>query len=92
MSKGARTVVELEREVALLKTRDARRSREMRALRGDLDAIERMLARDHDELGAAINRNPPLPATNSTPLTPIRGATAGTALRKVRLFLRRWLP
>lgn len=79
MARGAHTVAELAKAVALVKTRDARRTREIRALRGDVDRIEALLMRYH-----VIS-----PATNGTPPNPIAGATAGTAFARARNFFRR---
>lgn len=45
MPKGARTVAELDRAVAILHTRDATRARAIRALRGDVDRIEDLVER-----------------------------------------------
>lgn len=78
MSKGARTTIDLEKEIALLRTRDSARAREIRAVRAEMTAIERLLNEQFS------------PATNSTPLTPLTGATAGTAPRQsVRSFFLR---
>lgn len=43
MAKGARTVAELAAVVETLRTRDARREREVRRLRHDVDALEAAL-------------------------------------------------
>lgn len=75
MSKGARTVGELEKAVALLRTRDSARAREIRAVRAEISAIEQMLDRQFS------------PAANST-ATPC-GSDAGTAPPSARNFWRR---
>ncbi len=92
MSKGARTVAALDRAVSILKTRDSARARELKALRGDLDAIERILTDERETLLRAIADHP-LPAANSTPLSSSHSwrARAGAALSRARFFLSRWL-
>lgn len=88
MSKGARTVAELDRAVSILRTRDSARARELKALRGDIDAIERALTDERQVLLRALADNP-LPAANSTPLSSSHSwrASAGAALSRARTFL-----
>lgn len=82
MSKGARTVADLDRAVAILRTRDATRARAIKALRGDIDRIEALLDR-----AATVS---PAPSTNSTPAIPAGGSDlASTALHRARLFCQR---
>ena len=76
MSKGARTIAELDKALALLRTRDSARQREIRAVRAELAAIERTL--DSHLIS---------PAANSTGIP--SGHRAGTALGRARSFLRR---
>ncbi len=80
MSKGARTVTDLEKAVALLRTRDSARQREIRAVRAELQAIER-----------ALDAHLISPAANSThAVSSLRSvASAGTALERARHFFRR---
>lgn len=88
MPKGARTKADLALAVDVLKARDARRARELKALRGDLDAIEAMLAREREQLAAACATVDTVsPAANSTGIP--SGPCAGTALDRARSFLRR---
>lgn len=89
MSKGARTVAELDRAVSILKTRDSARARELKLLRGDLEAVERMLADERETLLRLICDSP-LPATNSTPLSSHSWRSrAGAALSRARTFCLR---
>lgn len=92
MSKGARTVAELDRAVSILKTRDSSRARELKALRGDLDVIEKILTAERESMLRALADNP-LPAANSTPLSTSHSwrARAGAALSRARFFFHRWL-
>jgi hypothetical protein len=76
MSKGARTIAELDKAIALLRTRDSARQREIRAVRAELQAIER-----------ALDARLISPAANSTGIP--SGPCAGTALDRARSFLRR---
>lgn len=76
MSKGARTVAELDKAIALLRARDSARQREIRAVRAELLAIERALDAQHIS-----------PAANSTGIP--SGERAGTALERARHFLQR---
>ncbi len=76
MSKGARTVAEIDKAIALLRTRDSARQREIRAVRAELLAIER-----------ALDARLISPAANSTGSP--SGPRAGTAPRGVRSFLTR---
>lgn len=88
MSKSTPALDKLALELSVLKARDAKRTREIRALRGDLDAIEAMLAREREQLAAACATVDTVsPAANSTGLP--SGPRAGTALNRARLFLRR---
>lgn len=90
MTKGARTIQDLALAVDVLKARDARRTRELKALRGDLDAIEKMLTAERRSLLRALADNP-LPAANSTPLSSSHSwrARAGAALARARSFFHR---
>lgn len=91
MSKGARTLAELDRAVSILRTRDCARARELKALRADLAAIEQMLADDRATLLRMLSDSP-LPAANSTPTSSHSWrARAGAALSRARFFLSRWL-
>jgi hypothetical protein len=98
MAKSIRTVAELAKAVAILKTRDAARAREIKALRGDLDIVETRLATRMSlrlpVVGCTGPENPTLsPATNSTEPRCLRdgSAHAGAApLSRVRSFLN-WL-
>ena len=45
MSKGAKTIMDLDRELAAIRKRDTLRSRDIKALRGDIDRVEQLLAR-----------------------------------------------
>lgn len=92
MTKGARTVAELDRAVSILRTRDSARARELKALRGDLDAIERQLTAEREAMLRALADNP-LPAANSTPPSSSHSwrSRAGAALSRARFFLSRWL-
>ena len=88
MPKGARTKADLELAVDVLKARDARRAREIKALRGDIDAIEKLLAADRACRDAALATLDIFsPAANSTGLP--SGHRAGTALDRARRFLLR---
>ena len=92
MTKGARTVAELDRAVSILRTRDCARARELKALRADLAAIEQMLADDRATLLRMLSDSP-LPAANSTPPSSSHSwrSRAGAALSRARVFLSRWL-
>lgn len=81
MSKGAATIAELHKAVAILKTRDSARAREIKALRGDIDRVEALIAQ------------PLPPATNSTgkSFLPSVPATAGTARWQRVRSLFTWL-
>ena len=76
MSQGARTIADLEKAIALLRTRDSARQREIRAVRSELQAIER-----------ALDAHLISPAANSTGIP--SGQRAGTALQRVRHFFSR---
>mgnify|MGYP000970493377 CR=1 FL=1 len=87
MTKGARTLAELDRAVSILRTRDSARARELKALRGDLDAIERALTDEREALLRAL-ADQPLPAANSTPPSSHSWRSrAGAALSRARTFL-----
>lgn len=90
MSKGARTVADLDRAVSILKTRDSARARELKAIRGDLDAIERILTDERETL-LRVLADHPLPAANSTQLSTSHSwrARAGAALQRARSFFLR---
>lgn len=91
MSKSTPALDKLALELSVLKARDAKRTREIRALRGDLDAIERTLTDERQALLRALADNP-LPAANSTPPSSHSWrARAGAALSRARFFLSRWL-
>ena len=91
MPKGARTKADLELAVDVLKARYARRARELKALRGDLDAIERTLTDERQALLRTLADNP-LPTANSTPPSSHSWRSrAGAALSRARFFLSRWL-
>lgn len=68
---------ELALAVDVLKARDARRTREIKSLRGDLDAIERMIAKQD---------LPPTGATESSSHS--MGARGATVAERLRLFFR----
>jgi hypothetical protein len=88
MPKGARTKADLELAVDVLKARDARRAREIKALRGDIDEIEKMLAADRaHQVVVCATVDTISSAANSTGLP--SGHRAGTALDRARLFLQR---
>ena len=88
MSRKSTPVLDkLALEVGVLRARDARRTREIKALRGDLDEIERRLTDDREQLLRALAHNP-LPAANSTPLSSHSWRSrAGAALSRARTFL-----
>ena len=89
MTKRARTVQELALDLDVLKARDARRARELKAPRGDLDAIERILTDDREALLRAL-ADQPLPAANSTPPSSHSWRSrAGAALSQARYFFLR---
>lgn len=92
MSKGLRTIEDVEKAVALLRTRDSARARELRAVRAELAAIENMLEQEREGLLRSLADHP-LPAANSTPLSSSHSwrARAGAALSRARFFLSRWL-
>lgn len=92
MSRGARTVAELDRAVAILRTRDSARARELKTVRADIDAIERALTAEREQMLRALADNPLL-AANSTPLSSSHSwrSRAGAALSRARSFLSRWL-
>ena len=89
MTKGARTLAELDRAVSILRTRDSARARELKALRGDLDAIERILTDEREALLRAL-ADRPLPA-DSAPVFPSHSwRNAGAAAcNRLRFFFRR---
>lgn len=94
MSKGAATIAELSKAVAILKTRDAARAREVKALQGDIIILEGRIPRRIPIVGETRPEFPTLsPATNSTEPSCLRdgSAHAGTApVSRVRSFLL-WL-
>lgn len=92
MSKSTPALDKLALELSVLKARDAKRTREIRALRGDLDAIERTLTDERQALLRALADNP-LPTANSTPVFPShsRRSRVGAALASARHFFSRLL-
>lgn len=89
MTKGARTLAELDRAVSILRTRDSARARELKALRGDLDAIEKMLTDERLTLLRLV-ADTPLPATNSDAASSRSWRDrAGSALARARAFFSR---
>ena len=91
MSKSTPALDKLALELSVLKARDAKRTREIRALRGDLDAIERTLTDERQSLLRALADNP-LPV-DSAPVSSSHSwrSRATAACNRLRYFMRRLL-
>lgn len=89
MSKSTPALDKLALELSVLKARDAKRTREIRALRGDLDAIERTLTDERQSLLRALADNP-LPV-DSAPVSSSHSwrSWAAAACNRLRFFFRR---
>lgn len=87
MSKSTPALDKLALELSVLKARDAKRTREIRALRGDLDAIEAILTDQRETLLRAL-ADTPLPAPNSDAASSRSWRDrVGAALSRARTFL-----